>query len=122
MVRADSLYYLREKLRVTNPFFDEVAGDYFYSFVLECWERRPRCSRSTCRVCGKLSRRPVVMERVGHISIETHVLHGRAAFQHRLPTQRLRHTCKHTHRTEAHPRARASTTRMVRDRKLGLTD
>ena len=70
MVRADSLYYLREKLRVTNPFFDEVAGDYFYSFVLECWERRPRCSRSTCRVCGKLSRRPVVMERVGHISIE----------------------------------------------------
>jgi hypothetical protein len=63
MVRADSLYYLREKLRVTNPFFDEVAGDYFYSFVLECWERRPRCSRSTCRVCGKLSRRPVVMER-----------------------------------------------------------
>jgi hypothetical protein len=69
MVRADSLYYLREKLRVTNPFFDEVAGDYFYSFVLECWERRPRCSRSTCRVCGKLSRRPVVMERVGHISI-----------------------------------------------------
>ena len=40
MVRADSLSYLREKLRVTNPFFDEVAGDYFYSFVLECWERR----------------------------------------------------------------------------------
>jgi len=69
MVRADSLSYLREKLRVTNPFFDEVAGDYFYSFVLECWERRPCCSRSTCRVCGKLSRRPVVMERVGHISI-----------------------------------------------------
>jgi hypothetical protein len=40
IVRADSLYYLREKLRVTNPFFDEVAGDHFYSFVLECWERR----------------------------------------------------------------------------------
>ena len=44
---------------VSPTLFDEVAGDQFYSFVMKCWERRPRCSRSTCRVCGKLSRRPV---------------------------------------------------------------
>jgi len=50
---------------VSPTLFDEVAGDQFYSFVMKCWERRPRCSRSTCRVCGKLSRRPVVMVRVG---------------------------------------------------------
>ena len=45
---ADSLYYLRGEA----PFFDDVAGDYFYSFMLVRWERRPRCSRPTCRVCG----------------------------------------------------------------------
>lgn len=46
-MRADSLYYLREKLRFTNPFFDEVAGDYFYSFVLVCWEAEPAATAPT---------------------------------------------------------------------------
>ena len=46
-MRADSLYYLREKLRFTNPFFDEVAGNYFYSFVLVCWEAKPAASAPT---------------------------------------------------------------------------
>ena len=41
VMRADAVYYLREKVRFTNPFLDEVRGDYFYSFVLVRWEAQP---------------------------------------------------------------------------------
>ena len=37
-MRADAVYYLRNKVRFTNPFFEEVGSDYFYSFVLAVWE------------------------------------------------------------------------------------
>ena len=37
-MRADAVYYLRDKVRFTNPFLDDVPSDYFYSFVLVCWE------------------------------------------------------------------------------------
>ena len=37
-MRANALYYLRDKVRFTNPFLDEVTADYMYSFVLVVWE------------------------------------------------------------------------------------
>ena len=41
VMRADSIHYLREKVRFTNPFLEEVASDYFYSFVIAVWEPTP---------------------------------------------------------------------------------
>jgi hypothetical protein len=41
VMRADALYYLRDKVRFTNPFLDEVTADYMYSFVLAVWEPTP---------------------------------------------------------------------------------
>lgn len=38
VMRADAIYYLRDKVRFSNPFLDEVQSDYFYSFVLVRWE------------------------------------------------------------------------------------
>ena len=74
-MHLDGVYYLRDKVRFTNPFLDEVPADYFYSFVLVVWEASraactpvlqplelPRAEASDpaqllrvrrCRVCGK---------------------------------------------------------------------
>jgi hypothetical protein len=41
VMRADALYYLRDKVRFTNPFLDEVVADYMFSFVLAVWEPTP---------------------------------------------------------------------------------
>lgn len=38
---ATTLFYLRDKVRFTNPFLDEVSGDYMFSFVLVVWEAAP---------------------------------------------------------------------------------
>ena len=40
-MRADAIYYLRDKVRFTNPFLDEVPSDYMFSFVLVVWEMSP---------------------------------------------------------------------------------
>ena len=41
VMRADAIFYLREKVRLTNPFLDEVVPDYMFSFVLVVWEAAP---------------------------------------------------------------------------------
>lgn len=38
VMHADAIYYLRNKVRFSNPFLDETKADYFYSFVIVCWE------------------------------------------------------------------------------------
>ena len=38
VMHADEIFYLRDKVRFSNPFLDEVQADYFYSFVLVHWE------------------------------------------------------------------------------------
>jgi hypothetical protein len=40
-MRADHIRYLREKVKFTNPFMEEVASDYMFSFVLVVWEPQP---------------------------------------------------------------------------------
>lgn len=40
-MRASQIYYLREKVRFTNPFLNDVPADYYYSFVLVKWESLP---------------------------------------------------------------------------------
>jgi len=41
VMRADRIFYLREKVKFTNPFMEEVASDYMFSFVLVVWEPQP---------------------------------------------------------------------------------
>ena len=55
-MRADAVYYLRSKVRFSNPFFDEVGSDYFYSFVLAVWEPTPAPTTPTLQ--------PLVLPRV----------------------------------------------------------
>ena len=55
-MRADAVYYFRSKVRFTNPFFEEVSSDYFYSFVLAVWE--PTLAPSTPTL------QPLVLPRV----------------------------------------------------------
>ena len=44
IMHADEIFYLRDKVRFSNPFMDEVQADYFYSFVLV--HGRPRAPKS----------------------------------------------------------------------------
>ena len=37
-MHADAIYYLRDKVRFSNPFMEETRADYFFSFVLVVWE------------------------------------------------------------------------------------
>ena len=48
-MRANEIHYLRERVRFTNPFVDEVASDYIYSFVLAVWEPTPGCVQTPWR-------------------------------------------------------------------------
>ena len=46
-MHADVVYYLHSKVRFTNPFYEEVGSDYFYSFVLVVWEPTPASTPPT---------------------------------------------------------------------------
>ena len=40
-MRAEAIYYLRDKVRFTNPFMEEITADYMYPFVLVHWGLSP---------------------------------------------------------------------------------
>ena len=43
-MHADAIYYLRDKVRFSNPFMEETRADYFFSFVLVVWEPKRAAS------------------------------------------------------------------------------
>lgn len=43
-MHADAIYYLRDKVRFSNPFMEETRADYFFSFVLVVWEPMTRAA------------------------------------------------------------------------------
>jgi len=47
VMRADTVYFLTEKVHFSNPLLDAVPGDYMFPLVLVVWEPTPPISPTT---------------------------------------------------------------------------